>query len=92
MVGGGALVCLRATTLNKLFAKRCALKATSTVNVRAKLIDSGLFAFKKNIAADFAGLNFCLPILRNKLRMFIVTSPKSISTGQGDKHLWHTVQ
>ena len=32
------------------------------------------------------------PILRNRLRMFIVTSPKSILTGQGVAHLWHTVQ
>ena len=24
--------------------------------------------------------------------MFMVTSPKSIFTGQGDRHLWHTVQ
>ena len=37
-------------------------------------------------------LNFFLPILRNKLRMFIVTSPKSILTGHGVKHLWQTVQ
>src|SRR5207253_3921555 len=33
-----------------------------------------------------------LPILRSRLRMFIDTSPKSIFTGHGDSHLWHTVQ
>ena len=39
-----------------------------------------------------AGRKLFLPILRNRLRMFIDTSPKSMSTGQGLKHLWHTVQ
>src|SRR3990172_3619471 len=33
-----------------------------------------------------------LPRARNRLRMWIVTSPKSMSTGQGFSHLWHTVQ
>ena len=38
------------------------------------------------------GLKFFLPCLRRKLRIATDTSPKSISTGQGFRHLWHTVQ
>ncbi|MNH47606.1 hypothetical protein D3C79_1109370 [compost metagenome] len=38
------------------------------------------------------GLKLFLPILRSRLRMFMVTSPKSILTGQGLAHLWQTVQ
>ena len=49
-------------------------------------------AFKKNIDAAVPGLNDFLFILRSRLRMFIDTSPKSISTGQGVRHLWQTVQ
>ena len=37
--------------------------------------------------AALPGLNFFLPILRSRLRMFIVTSPKSIFTGHGVTHL-----
>src|SRR4051794_31182918 len=53
---------------------------------------AGSVAFRKNIDAAVPGLNFFCPILRSKLRMFIDTSPKSISTGHGVTHLWHTVQ
>ena len=53
---------------------------------------SGLVALRKNIAAALPGLKLFLPILRNRLRMFIDTSPKSMSTGQGARHLWQTVQ
>src|SRR4051812_21837988 len=53
---------------------------------------AGSVALMKNIDAADAGLNDFLPILRNRLRMFIDTSPKSISTGQGVRHLWQTVQ
>ena len=53
---------------------------------------AGSVAFKNNIEAAEPALNDFCPILRNKLRIFIDTSPKSISTGQGVKHLWQTVQ
>src|SRR5450830_142867 len=53
---------------------------------------AGSVAFKKNIAAVVPGLKDFLPILRNRLRMFMETSPKSISTGHGVTHLWQTVQ
>ena len=66
---------------------RCALYPHSIITVLASLIVSGLDAFKKNIDALAPILNFFCPILRNKLRMFIVTSPKSIFTGHGVKHL-----
>src|SRR5580692_1783466 len=52
----------------------------------------GLVALRKNMPAAEPGLNFFLPILRSRLRMFIVTSPKSIFTGHGVTHLWQTVQ
>ena len=38
------------------------------------------------------GLNCFLPCSRKKLRIATETSPKSISTGHGFRHLWHTVQ
>src|SRR5712692_5687006 len=53
---------------------------------------AGSVAFRKNIDAAVPGLNDFLSILRSRLRMFIDTSPKSISTGHGVTHLWHTVQ
>ena len=53
---------------------------------------SGLVAFKNIIAMRLTGRRLFLPILRSRLRMFIDTSPKSMLTGQGLRHLWHTVQ
>ena len=44
------------------------------------------------MAAALPGRKLFLPILRSRLRMFMVTSPKSIFTGHGLRHLWHTVQ
>jgi hypothetical protein len=44
------------------------------------------------MAARLAGLKLRLSILRSRLRMFIETSPKSMLTGHGVTHLWHTVQ
>ena len=52
----------------------------------------GSVAFRKNMAAALAGLKLLLSILRSRLRMFIDTSPKSMLTGHGVTHLWHTVQ
>ena len=53
---------------------------------------SGLVALSMSMAAALPGLKLFCPILRKRLRMFIDTSPKSMLTGHGDKHLWHTVQ
>ena len=53
---------------------------------------SGLVALSMNIAAAWPGRKLLRPILRSRLRMFIETSPKSIFTGHGLAHLWHTVQ
>ena len=89
---GGALVCLRATPLSKPATKRCAFMPTPTMAMRASLMVSGLVAFSMNMAAALPGRKVFCPILRNRLRMFIDTSPKSMLTGQGDRHLWHTVQ
>ena len=71
---------------------RCSWKPTSTIAVRMTLIVSGLVALRKNIAAALAGRKLFWPILRSRLRMFIDTSPKSMSTGHGATHLWQTVQ
>ena len=65
---------------------------TPTMAVRASLMVSGFVAFSMNIAAALPGRKLFCPILRSRLRMFIVTSPKSIFTGQGERHLWQTVQ
>ena len=56
------------------------------------MIVSGLVALRKNIDAAVPALNFFLPMRRSRSRIAIDTSPKSMSTGQGDSHLWHTVQ
>src|SRR5471032_2431702 len=53
---------------------------------------AGSVAFRKNIDAALPGLKLFLSILRSRLRMFIDTSPKSMLTGHGVTHLWHTVQ
>ena len=53
---------------------------------------SGRVVSRKNIAADFAGLKRFLPMRRSRSRIAMETSPKSMSTGQGDSHLWQTVQ
>src|SRR5471032_291758 len=59
---------------------------------RVALMVVGSVALRKNIVAASAGLKLFFSILRSRLRMFIDTSPKSISTGQGVAHLWQTVQ
>ena len=89
---GGRTVCLRVNCCNRSLAQRCTLKPTSTMPNRMNLMVSGLVAFRNIMATALPGRNVFLPILRNKLRMFMVTSPKSILTGHGDSHLWHTVQ
>ena len=89
---GGALVCFLTHDLSKVLPQRWAVTPTPKIIVRAALIVAGSFAFKKNIEVAVPGLKDFLSILRNKLRIFIDTSPKSILTGQGVKHLWHTVQ
>jgi len=60
--------------------------------LRMNLMVCGLVAFKKNMAAALPGRNDFFPILRKRLRMFMETSPKSILTGHGVRHLWQTVQ
>jgi len=62
------------------------------MSLRVSLIVPGSFVFRKNMAADFAGLTPWLPRRRSTSRMAIETSPKSMSTGQGVSHLWQTVQ
>src|SRR5580698_7425350 len=59
---------------------------------RVSLMVSGFVAFKKNMDAAVPGLQRFLPIRRSRSRMAMETSPKSMSTGQGDSHLWQTVQ
>ena len=63
------------------------VKAHPARAARVALMVSGSLAFRKNIAAALPALNFFLPILRSRLRMFIDTSPKSMSTGHGARHL-----
>src|SRR6476469_2166059 len=92
VVGGGATTCLWASFLNTALPMRWALKPMPVIARRAALIVVGSVAFRNNMAAALAGLKLFLSILRSRLRMFIDTSPKSILTGQGVTHLWHTVQ
>ena len=54
-VAGGALVCALAAGLNRLLARRCALKPTSTMAERMNLMVSGLVALRKNMAAALPG-------------------------------------
>ena len=60
--------------------------------VRMALIVVGSLMVRKAIAAALPGLNDFLPCFLSRLRILIDTSPKSMSTGQGFSHLWHTVQ
>src|SRR5450830_856382 len=53
---------------------------------------AGSLAFRNAIDAAVPGLKCFLPCSRRKLRIATDTSPKSISTGQGFRHLWQTVQ
>ena len=62
------------------------------IATRSALMVAGSVAFRKAIDAAVPGLNLRLPCLRSALRIAIETSPKSMSTGQGFAHLWHTVQ
>ena len=89
---GGAEVCFFARPRSRSLASRCALKPTPTMPARIVLMVCGLVALRKNIAAALPGRKLFWPILRSRLRMFIDTSPKSIFTGHGVRHLWHTVQ
>ena len=82
-VAGGLAVCLRPTLRSKSTAMRWALKPTLTMPERSSLMVSGLVAFSMAMAILLPGRKLFLPILRNRLRMFMVTSPKSILTGQG---------
>src|SRR6267378_4445796 len=91
-VDGGAAVCLLARPRSRLLAARWARKPTSTMADRKNLMVSGLVALSIIIAILLPGRKLFLPILRKRLRMFMDTSPKSIFTGQGDSHLWQTVQ
>ncbi|MNY31742.1 hypothetical protein D3C86_1659170 [compost metagenome] len=91
-VAGGAPVCFFARPRSRSLAMRCALKPMPTMPARTALMVCGLVAFRKNIAAALPGRKLFWPILRSRLRMFIDTSPKSIFTGHGVRHLWHTVQ
>jgi hypothetical protein len=72
-------------------ARRCALKPTSTM-ASAQLDGLRAGGVEHEHGRRAAGRKLFLPILRSRLRMFMDTSPKSIFTGQGDRHLWHTVQ
>ncbi len=62
------------------------------MTLRVSLMVCGLVAFKKNIEAAVPGLKRFLPMRRNRSRMPMETSPKSMPTGQGVSHLWQTVQ
>src|SRR5512140_95973 len=62
------------------------------MTLRSSLVAVGSVAPRYSMDSALTGLNFFLPCLRRKLRIAIDTSPKSISTGQGVTHLWHTVQ
>jgi hypothetical protein len=59
---------------------------------RRKWMVSSSVLLRKAMASLVAGAFLRWPALRRKLRMAVVTSPKSMSTGQGFLHLWHTVQ
>src|ERR1035438_6723589 len=58
------------------------------MSFRVALMVSGFVAFKKNSAAAAPALKRFLPMRRSKSRIAIDTLPKSISTGQGVRHLW----
>src|SRR5450830_1558252 len=62
------------------------------MTLRVALMVTGSVALRNSIVALVPGLKLFLSILRSKLRIFIDTSPKSMLTGQGVTHLWHTVQ
>src|SRR6202007_2192419 len=72
--------------------RRWALYDQSIITLRVALMVVGSVALRKNMPAAVLGLKLFLFILRSRLRMFIDTSQKSILTGQGVTHLWHTVQ
>ena len=91
-VAGGAAVCRFARPRSRLLAMRCTLKPTPTMPTRSSLMVSGFVAFRNIIASLLPGRKLFLPILPSRLRMFIDTSPKSMSTGHGLRHLWQTVQ
>jgi hypothetical protein len=91
-LAGGRAVCFLAATRSTWLARRWTLKATPTIAARNSLMVWGLVALSMNIAAALPGRNDFWPILRSRLRMAMVTSPKSMLTGHGDRHLWHTVQ
>ena len=94
VVDAGCAVCARASParLTIAYASRWTRKPRSIISVFASLIVAGSVAFRKNIAAAVPALNFFRPSRRSRLRIAIDTSPKSMSTGQGFRHLWQTVQ
>ena len=51
--------------------------------LRVALMVAGSFALRKNMALAVPGLNDLRPMRRSSARMFMDTSPKSMSTGQG---------
>ncbi len=94
-VAGGCRVCAldQADALARSRRRGAARRIPSRSSARfASLIVVGSVALRKNIAAAVPGLNFFLPSRRSRLRIAIETSPKSMSTGHGLSHLWHTVQ
>ena len=76
-----------ASFFNTVLPKRCAVTPQPKMTWRAALMVAGSLALRKNMADVVPGLKDFLSILRSKLRIFIETSPKSISTGQGVRHL-----
>ncbi len=92
VVAGGRRVCALAKVLSAPLASRWALKPQSIMTLRTILIVSGLVALRNIIEAALPALKRFLPMRRSRSRIAMVTSPKSMSTGQGDSHLWHTVQ
>ena len=93
-VAGGRFVCPCTSPRRcaRPWARRCARYAQPIIARLASLIVVGSVALRKNIAAAVAGRNGRLPSWRSRLRIAIETSPKSMSTGHGAAHLWHTVQ
>jgi hypothetical protein len=57
------------------------------MTLRVSLMVSGFVALRKNMDATVPGLKRFLPMRRNRSRSAMETSPKSMSTGQGDSHL-----
>ena len=93
MVFAGCFFFLNAPNV---FKARCpkawALKPIRIIPVRANLMVLGSLAFKNIMEACVTRLLFLKPRSFSNLRIRTLTSPKSILTGQGVKHLWQMVQ